>query len=211
MIGMQQIRHYFPNLTDIQYQQLEQLASLYQDWNTKINVISRKDMDNFYLHHVQHSMAIKKIINFKAGASVLDLGTGGGFPGIPLAILFPKTNFTLIDGTRKKLKVVEDVALQIGLENVTVIHKRAEELKGKFDFVVSRAVASIDKLWLWSERLLHYQQKHVVPNGLIALKGGNIKAELKLLPKGTYYEINSFKKIYQEDYFAEKCIVYVQA
>lgn len=207
---MQLIRKYFPELGEEQVRLLEQLGPLYQDWNQKINLISRKDIDNLYDHHILHSLAIAKIIRFKPGAEILDLGTGGGLPGIPLAILFPDVQFTLIDGTRKKIMVVEDIIQQLGLKNATARQIRAEELKGKFDFVVCRAVASLDKLLMWSRRLLKYQQQHALPNGLITLKGGNIKAEIKALPKGEYAEATPLSNFFKEEYYQEKYVVYVQ-
>lgn len=207
---MERILHYFPKLSDTQRSQFEQLEPLYRDWNSKINVISRKDIDHIYLHHVLHSLAIARLIAFKPGASIVDLGTGGGFPGIPLAILFPETNFTLIDGTQKKIRVVEEVAAAIGLANVTPLHVRAEEIKQTFDFVVTRAVAPLPQLKIWSIRLLSRKQQHSLPNGLIALKGGNIKEEIKALPRGEYVEVYPVNKFFTEPYFAEKCIVYVQ-
>lgn len=207
---MQTILSYFPNLTEKQQQQLAQLFDLYKDWNSKINVISRKDIDNLYAHHVLHSLAISNIIHFNEGAEVMDLGTGGGFPGIPLAIFFPETKFTLIDGTLKKLRVVEAIAESIELDNVKVLHKRAEEMKHKYDFIVSRAVASIDKLFAWSEPLLKKKESHAIPNGLIALKGGNIRTEVKALPRGTYSEITPLHHFFEEQYYEEKCVIYVQ-
>lgn len=207
---MEQLKLHFPNLSEQQYAQLAQLDSLYRDWNEKINVISRKDIDNLYVHHVLHSMAIAKYISFKPGAQVMDLGTGGGFPGIPLAILFPETQFTLVDSIRKKLTVVEDVALQLGLSNVRVQNSRAEELKPQFDFVVCRAVATIDKLMAWSRSRIKKNMMHALPNGLIALKGGNIKEELKLLGKNEYSEIVPIQKYFPDEYYDEKYVVYVQ-
>jgi len=209
---MNELLLHFPKLTEQQQAQFAQLFPLYQDWNAKINVISRKDIDNLYAHHVLHSLAISKIIRFRPNAQVLDLGTGGGFPGIPLAIMFPETKFTLIDGTKKKLQVVQEVATAIGLENVTILQQRAEEMKAKksFDFVVSRAVASIDKLFAWSARLISDTHEHAIPNGLIALKGGKVKAELKTLHRGTYFETTSLHKIFKTEYYEEKFIVYVQ-
>lgn len=208
---MQNILKYFPKLTDIQIQQFEQLEALYTEWNAKINVISRKDIDNLYERHVLHSMAIAKFINFKSGSDVLDVGTGGGFPGIPLAILFPHVRFHLIDGTRKKISVVQAVVDELGLKNVKPQQLRAEETKAKYDFVVTRAVATIDKLMLWSTRLLKHKPQHSMPNGLIALKGGKIKTELKLLPKGTYSEITPLSNYFKEEFFEEKYLVFVQA
>ncbi len=207
---MKTIQKYFPDLTDLQIAQLSKLQALYVDWNSKINVISRKDIDNLYLHHVLHSMAIAKFIQFVPGADILDLGTGGGFPGIPLAILFPETNFFLADGTKKKIRVVNEVIDSLDLKNARGHQQRAEELKIKFDFVVCRAVTTIDKLGVWAEMLLKEEQLHGQPNGLIALKGGNIKEELKLLPRKEYTEIVKLSKFFNEDYFEEKHLLYVQ-
>lgn len=207
---MQLIQSYFPKLSEQQIQQFEQLGPLYEEWNAKINVISRKDIDNLYERHVLHSLAIIKFIRFRTGAEILDLGTGGGFPGIPLAIFFPNVQFTLIDGTKKKIKVVQEVVDALGLTNVKAQQVRAEELKARYDFVVSRAVAGIDKLAFWSQRLLKNQDKHAVPNGVIALKGGNLRQEMKALPKGSYSEIYPLSDYYQQPFFEEKFLVYVQ-
>ncbi|MEM1319288.1 MAG: 16S rRNA (guanine(527)-N(7))-methyltransferase RsmG [Bacteroidota bacterium] len=207
---MQIIEKYFTRLSPAQQQALSQLFPLYQEWNAKINLISRKDIDNLYEHHILHSLAIAQYINFAPQARVLDLGTGGGFPGIPLAILFPNTQFTLIDGTLKKIKVVKAVAEALGLSNVTAIQIRAEEVKDRFDFVVSRAVASMEKLIPWSFRLLSKTHQHALPNGLIALKGGNVKAEFDALPNRHYYEVTPINDFFQEPYFEEKFLVYVQ-
>ena len=172
---MEIIQKYFPKLSERQLERFEALLSLYSDWNSKINVISRKDIDNLYERHVLHSLAISRLIAFGPGSRILDLGTGGGFPGIPLAIFFPEVQFTLIDGTRKKIKVVEEVCQALGLTNVRAMQVRAEELKKeRFDFVVSRAVAALDKLLPWCQRLLKREQQHSLPNGLICLKGGRI-------------------------------------
>ena len=204
------ILKYFPDLTETQKEQFSKLGALYTEWNQNINVISRKDIENIYPHHILHSLVIAKKLTFKAGSEICDLGTGGGLPGIPLAILFPEANFTLIDGTRKKITVVNEIIKAIGLENAKGIHVRAEEIKQTFDFVICRAVASIDKLALWSQRLVHDHQKHIIPNGLITLKGGNIKEEMKLLPKGSYSERWPVYKIFPEPFFDEKVMVYVQ-
>ena len=204
------ILKYFPELTEKQLAQFAQLGDLYAEWNQKINVISRKDIDNLYPHHILHSLAIAKKVNFRPGTKVLDLGTGGGMPGIPLAILFPEVQFTLVDGTRKKILVVQEVADAIGLKNVRAIHGRAEELKEKFDFVVCRAVASLDKLYHWSIRLVHDKHKHGLPNGLITLKGGDVKQEIKSLPKGNYVEVWPVTEVFPEEFFEEKVMVYVQ-
>lgn len=208
---MDKIREYFPDLTPLQDQQLTQLGDLYREWNQKINVISRKDIDHLYLHHVLHSMAIAKVVTFKAGARVLDLGTGGGLPGIPLAILFPETKFVLIDGIRKKITVVNEICNSLGLKNVEALQQRSEERKGaNFDYIVTRAVARLEKLIPTSFHLFTEEQKHALPNGLIALKGGNVKEEIKALGKGYYSEIYPMKEIFQEPFFDEKSIVYVQ-
>ena len=207
---MQIIQDYFPELSSEQLDQFAQLEELYRDWNQKINVISRKDIDNLYTRHVLHSLAIARMVSFLPDAEVLDLGTGGGFPGIPLAILFPETKFTLIDGTKKKIFVVNEVARSINLTNVQARQIRAEELKAKFDFIVTRAVASLDKLLLWSQKLIKKQQNHAWPNGLIALKGGNIEAEVKAIPKHEYVDIMPVLDIFEEPYFEKKYLVYVQ-
>jgi len=207
---MKNILRYYPNLSEKQIEQLTQLGPLYKEWNDKINVISRKDIDNLYQHHVLHSLVISNVIQFNKGSKILDLGTGGGFPGIPLAILFPEVQFTLIDGTRKKITVVNEVASAIGLENVNAQQIRAEELKQKYDFVICRAVASLDKLINWSFRLLSQKQTHGIPNGLITLKGGNIKEEIKALPRKEYVELYRLSKYFSEEYFEEKYVVYVQ-
>ncbi len=207
---MEIIREYFPQLTEKQAQQFSQLGDLYADWNSKINVISRKDIDNLYERHILHSLAIAKFIKFRTGSKIVDLGTGGGFPGIPLAILFPNVEFTLIDGTRKKITVVNAVAEAIGLGNAVGLQVRAEELKMRFDFVITRAVATLDKLRPWAQRLIHQKDVHPVPNGLIALKGGRINAEIAALGKGTYVETYPLNNYFKEAFFEEKYLVYVQ-
>lgn len=204
------IECYF-KLSDNQITQFDQLLPLYSDWNTRINVISRKDIDHLYERHVLHSLAIAKVLQFKPGSKVLDLGTGGGFPGIPLSILFPDTDFLLIDGTRKKIRVVREVATTLGLRNITATQIRAEEFRGMtFDFVVSRAVASLDKLIAWSRRLLSPRHQHALPNGLLALKGGNLQEEFRSLPKGEYTEQYAISRFFPSPYFSEKYVVYVQ-
>lgn len=207
---MELIKTYFPNLSDLQYEQLQQLGLLYQEWNSKINVISRKDIDHVYDHHILHSMAIAKFIHFKADANILDLGTGGGLPGLPMAILFPETNFRLIDGTRKKITVVQAIKDELGLKNIVARQIRAEEMKERFDFVICRAVASLDKLFEWSTPLLSKKEKHAFPNGLITLKGGDLEAEVEALPPGTYVDITPLNQYFKESFFEEKAIVYVQ-
>ncbi len=207
---MEIIKKYFSSFSKTQEEQLAQLLPLYQDWNEKINVISRKDIDNFYVHHVLHSLAIAAFIDLKKGSQIIDLGCGGGFPGIPLAIFFPEVKFTLIDSTAKKIKVVQAVSLALGLTNITAIHTRAEEYKGeKADFVVSRAVAEAGLLSHWSRRLVHEHHKNAIPNGLIALKGGDLKNELKTLPRGLTAEKYAISDYFSEPYFEEKYLVYI--
>lgn len=207
---MELIEKYFNNLTQNQKQQFSQLGNLYKEWNDKINVISRKDIDNIYLHHVLHSLAIAKVIDFQKGSQVLDLGTGGGFPGIPLAIMFPEVNFTLIDGTRKKIKVVNEVANAIDLSNAKGLHVRAEEHKVKYDFVVTRAVALVEKLVGWTHNLIHDDHQNIMPNGIIALKGGNVKKEIKQAPNKVFADIYPISDIFSEEYFEEKSVIYIQ-
>lgn len=207
---MEILLKYFPQLTEQQQQQLAQLGALYKEWNEKINVISRKDIDNVYDHHILHSLGITRLIHFAPGAEILDLGTGGGLPGIPLAIFFPKTKFTLIDGTRKKILVAEEIIGALELANVKARHIRAEELKQKFDFVVCRAVASLDKLAAWSFPLIKRPQQHALPNGLITLKGGDVMTEIKALPRGSYTERYALSDFFEEAYYQEKYIIYVQ-
>lgn len=210
-IIMDIINRYFDKLSAEQRQQLEQLDTLYRHWNEQINVISRKDIDNLYMHHVLHSMALAKVMQLKEGANVLDLGTGGGFPGIPLAILFPQTNFLLVDSIGKKIKVAAEIATTIGLENVETRVIRAEELKQKFDFVVTRAVASADKLVGWTRKLIAPKSQHAIPNGIWAYKGmTGIKEELKTLPSDCYTEIYPLSDYFKEDFFETKCLVYIQ-
>lgn len=211
---MSLLEKYFPSLTSEQRARFQQLVLLYTEWNAKINVISRQDIENLEERHVLHSLAIAKVIQFKPEANILDLGTGGGFPGIPLAIFFPETKFTLVDGTGKKIRVVQEVANALELKNVTALHARAEELKmnGQFDFVLSRGVAPLDKLLLWSQKLLKKKHLHTYPNGILALKGGDLRAEIRALPgKGdTYTEVFPIQDFFKEDFFKEKYVVYVQ-
>lgn len=208
---MEIILKYFPELNPVQIERLARLQPLYEEWNQKINVISRKDIGNLYVHHVLHSMAIARIIRFAPEAAVLDLGTGGGLPGIPLAILFPESYFTLIDGTQKKIKVVNAIVQGLQLDNVTALHARAEEQRRQFDFVVCRAVAPLNQLLSWSQPLIHRQHRHALPNGLITLKGGDIRTERKSLPRGTYSEVFPLFDFFDEPYYQEKYAVYVQA
>lgn len=208
------LEKYFPDLDAEQKERFGRLPGLYEEWNSKINVISRQDIANLVERHVLHSLAIAKVIAFKDGATVLDLGTGGGFPGIPMAILFPKVNFTLVDGTGKKIRVVQEVALALGLTNVKALHIRVEDLKmnGAFDFVISRAVAPLLQLMQWSHRFFKKKHTHAYPNGLIALKGGNLREEINAMPgRGSdYTEVFPVSKFFEEPFFEEKSVVYVQ-
>lgn len=201
------IKKYFPQLTPKQEEQFAALDALYHDWNAKINVISRKDIDNLYEHHILHSLAIAKYINFCEGTNVLDFGTGGGFPGIPLAIFFPEANFKLIDGTGKKVRVAQEVADAIGLENVLPSHLRGEEEKGKFDFIVSRAVMPLPDLMKIVKKNIASDQHNVLPNGVIVLKGGNLDEELK--PYKNIAEKTELSQWFDEEWFKEKYLIYV--
>lgn len=201
------IKKYFPQLTPKQEEQFATLDALYHDWNAKINVISRKDIDNLYEHHILHSLAIAKYINFREGTNVLDFGTGGGFPGVPLAIFFPEANFKLIDGTGKKVRVAQEVADAIGLENVLPSHLRGEEEKGKFDFIVSRAVMPLPDLMKIVKKNIASDQHNVLPNGVIVLKGGNLDEELK--PYKNIAEKTELSQWFDEEWFKEKYLIYV--
>ncbi len=209
---MEAIKKYFPRLDEKQLGQLTALGRLYEDWNSKVNLISRKDIENLYERHVLHSLAIAKVFQFTGGTEILDVGTGGGFPGVPLAIFFPEVKFHLIDGTLKKIKVVQDIIEKGGIENATAEQVRAEELKKrKFDFVVTRAVAPLAQLKIWSQRLFKEEEKNSMPNGLIALKGGEIQREINALPKGEYTEVYPVSDFFKEPYFQEKYVVYLQS
>lgn len=203
---MEEILKYFPNLTDIQKQQFEKLEELYQDWNAKINVISRKDIDELYTKHVLHSLAIAKIQKFEPGTYVLDVGTGGGFPGIPLAILFPETRFYLIDVILKKINVVKAVAEALELKNVKAEQIRAENIKGDFDFIVSRAVTNMPDFVSWVKDKIKKQNKHELKNGILYLKGGDLTEELKDFPKATEYNISEF---FDNEFFETKKVVHL--
>jgi len=207
---MEQILRYFPELTEKQVGQLSQLQTLYADWNEKINVVSRKDIDNLAERHVLHSLAVAKYITFTDNTSILDLGCGGGFPGIPLAILFPNANFHLVDSVRKKLTVVDAVADAIGLSNIRTNHSRVEDLKEEVDFVVVRAVAKLQKLLEWSRHLIKQTHKNGLPNGFICLKGGDLKNEIKDVSKHNYVEQIPIHQYFTESFFEEKYVVYVQ-
>ena len=204
---MQIIDKYFPGLSQRQKEQFNNLDALYRKWNAKINVISRKDIDNLYEHHVLHSMAIARIVRFKPSTSILDFGTGGGFPGIPLAILFPECRFCLIDGTGKKVNVAAEIAKAIGLENVEAIHQRGEEEKGKFDFIVSRAVMPMPDLVKIVSKNISRKQHNSIANGILALKGGNLSAELK--PYHKIIEVTPISQFFDEEWFREKSVIYL--
>ncbi len=209
---MDSIQKYFIDFTAMQQQQFAALKDLYMEWNEKINVISRKDMDNFYEHHVLHSLAIAARFEFVKDMEVMDLGAGGGFPGIPLAIFFPETHFHLVDSINKKLKVASEIAATIGLQNLTAQHTRAEDIKNrKFDVVVSRAVAPLKELWHWSRPLLrkkkHSTEPAEVPNGLICLKGGDLTQEI--FESGCKPLVWEIEKIFPKKFFAEKYLLYV--
>lgn len=204
---MELITKYFQGLTDEQRRQLAALYDLYSDWNAKINVISRKDIENLYEHHVLHSLAIGKAIHFKDGTRVLDFGTGGGFPGIPLAILFPKVQFKLIDGTGKKIRVATEVAQAIGLKNVKAEHLRGEEEQGKYDFIVSRAVMPLPDLVKIVRKNVSKTQQNAMMNGLIVLKGGNIEGEIHSFRK--HVEVLPISNWFEEEWFKEKNVIYL--
>lgn len=204
---MKEILKYFPDLTKEQQRQIAALDELYRDWNAKINVISRKDIDHLYEHHVLHSMAIAKIIQFRAGTKILDFGTGGGFPSIPLAILFPECDFKLIDGTGKKIRVAQEVCNAIGLKNCHPEHLRGEDEKGKYDFIVSRAVMPLPDLLKIVKKNISKEQHNVLPNGIICLKGGDLQEEMR--PFRNLVEISDISKFFSEEWFKEKNIIYL--
>ena len=204
---MELILKYFPNLTDEQKRQFAALYDLYIDWNAKINVISRKDIENLYEHHVLHSLGIAKIINFRAGSSIMDLGTGGGFPGIPLAILFPECKFHLVDSIGKKVRVATEVANAIGLKNTTFRHARTQEEKALFDFVVSRAVMPLADLIDIIKKNIAKEQHNALPNGLICLKGGELERET--MPVKNKTMISDLNQYFKEPFFETKKVVYV--
>lgn len=201
------ISKYFPHLSQKQMSQFEALQGLYGEWNAKINVISRKDIDNLYLHHILHSLAIAKFIDFKQDTNVLDFGTGGGFPGIPLAILFPNANFKLIDGTGKKIRVPNEVAHAIGLENVLAQHLRGEEEKGKFDFIVSRAVMPLPDLMKIVRKNVANDQHNALENGVIVLKGGDLQEEVR--PYRKIAMVEELSQWFDEEWFKTKNLIYV--
>ena len=204
---MEIILKYFPNLSTGQQQQFAALDALYREWNAKINVISRKDIDNLYEHHVLHSLAIARMVNFHAGTRILAFGTGGGFPGIPLAILFPECQFKLIDGTGKKIRVAQEVCNAIGLKNCLPCHLRGEEEKGKYDFIVSRAVMSLPDLVKIVRKNIAKESKNALPNGILCLKGGNLESELQ--PFHRIVESQELSTWFSEEWFKEKHVIYL--
>lgn len=203
---MDSIRNNFPDLSEIQIKQFSQLAELYEYWNAQINVISRKDIDALYLKHVLHSLGIAKVQAFHPGSKILDVGTGGGFPGIPLAILYPESEFLLIDSIGKKIKVVEAVAEAIGLKNLKAVHGRAEKVEGEFDFIVSRAVTNMDDFVKWTRRKILKKQRHELKNGILYLKGGNLDEELQNFPKASIYDLST---IFENPFFETKKVVHI--
>ena len=203
---MEIIQKYFTNLSDVQIEQFSKLQDLYKDWNLKINVVSRKDIDELYLRHVLHSLGIAKVMQFKAGAKVMDVGTGGGFPGIPLAILYPETQFHLVDSIGKKIKVVNEVVAGLGLENVKTTHGRVEEVKDTYDFIVSRAVAQMETFVRWNKGKIAKKQNHDLKNGILYLKGGDLSEELKLYTSATIYDLPDY---FEEEFFETKKVVHL--
>ncbi len=203
---MEQIKKYFPNLDEFQVSQFGQLESLYKEWNAQINVVSRKDIDELYLRHVIHSLGIAKVQHFEPKSHILDIGTGGGFPGIPLAILFPEVNFYLVDSIGKKIKVVNEVAESLGLKNVKASHIRAEEVAGTFDFIVSRAVTNMSDFVKWTRGKIKKKSKHELKNGILYLKGGDLTEELINFPKATIFDLPNY---FDEDFFETKKVVHI--
>lgn len=206
MIDTGIVYKYFPDLSPEQQEQIDLLGSLYKDWNQKINVVSRKDIDELYLRHVLHSLGIAKLIQFRPGTAILDVGTGGGFPGVPLAILFPEVHFTLVDSIAKKIRVVEDVVEGLNLMNVTVVNSRVEELQGQFDFVVSRAVAAMPTFVRWIKGKVHTNCTNTLKNGILYLKGGDLSEELTDFPHAFIYDLSDY---FDEDFFETKKVVYI--
>lgn len=207
MITVDIILKYFPDLTETQIAQFTQLESLYKEWNAQINVISRKDIDELYIRHILHSLGIAKVQPFKPGSRILDVGTGGGFPGIPLAILFPETNFLLVDSIGKKIKVVNGVAEGIGLTNLKAEHMRAEKVNGEFDFIVSRAVTAMPDFVKWVKKKCAKKQNHELKNGILYLKGGDLTEELSEFPNAKLFDLPDY---FEEDFFETKKVVHIQ-
>ena len=203
---MELIKHYFSDLDENQLIQFEKLNELYQDWNLKINVVSRKDIDEIYLRHVLHSLGIAKVQAFKPEAQILDVGTGGGFPGIPLAILFPETQFHLVDSIGKKIKVVEEVAAGLNLKNVKITNDRVENISGEYDFIVSRAVAQMETFVRWIKGRIAKKSEHQLKNGILYLKGGDLTEELQLYKSAKIYDLRDY---FKEDFFETKKVVHL--
>ena len=203
---MEDLLRYFDNLSNIQIEQFSKLEDLYKNWNSKINVVSRKDIDELYIKHVLHSLGIAKVQVFKPNSHILDIGTGGGFPGIPLAILFPESNFYLVDSIGKKIKVVQEISDELGLKNIKAEHIRAEEVKGHFDFIVSRAVTKMDDFVPWTRKKIAKKQNHELKNGILYLKGGDLKVELQNFPKATIFDLSDY---FKEDFFKSKKVVHL--
>ena len=203
---MEIIRKYFPNLTDLQVQQFSKLQELYKDWNLKINVVSRKDIDELYLRHVLHSLGIAKVLAFKSNTTIMDVGTGGGFPGIPLAILFPECQFHLVDSIGKKIKVVDEVVAGLQLENVKSTHGRVEDVNETYEFIVSRAVAQMETFVRWTKNKINKKQNNSLKNGILYLKGGDLTEELQKYTSATIYNLSDF---FDEDFFETKKVVHL--
>lgn len=203
---MNLISQYFPDLSEVQLNQFSKLEDLYTDWNARINVISRKDIDSLYMKHVLHSLGIAKVQPFLPNSRVLDVGTGGGFPGIPLAIMFPETKFVLVDSVGKKIKVVEAVVEALGLKNVTAIHGRAEKVKGEFDFIVSRAVTKMDDFVKWVRKKIRRKNKHKIKNGVLYLKGGDLTEELQNFPSAKIFDLTDY---FNDPFFETKKVVHI--
>lgn len=203
---MELVKRYFPNLTENQLHQFEKLNELYQDWNLKINVVSRKDIDEIYLRHVVHSLGIAKVQAFNPGAHILDVGTGGGFPGVPLAILFPETHFHLVDSIGKKIKVVDEVVAGLGLTNVKTTNDRVENTTGTYDFIVSRAVAQMETFVHWTKGKIAKKSNHELKNGILYLKGGDLTEELQSYPKAVIFDLSDY---FEEEFFDTKKVVHL--
>lgn len=203
---MELLEKYFPQLSPDQYDQFGALEELYRHWNEQINVVSRKDIDALYERHVLHSLGIAKVVRFNASARILDVGTGGGFPGIPLAILYPDTEFVLVDSIGKKIKVVDQVAQALGLNNVSAFHKRAESTEGSFDFVVTRAVTRMQGLVQWTHQKIRLESLHDLPNGILALKGGDLSDELRRYKKASIFPLSDY---FDAEFFETKVVVHL--
>ncbi|MFN4123605.1 MAG: 16S rRNA (guanine(527)-N(7))-methyltransferase RsmG [Flavobacteriales bacterium] len=206
---MSLIKKYFPEINKTHLEKLNELVPLYKEWNERINVVSRKDIDQLELHHVLHSLAIARRTKFNPGAKILDIGTGGGFPGLPLAILFEDTQFHLVDSIGKKLKVIDDIAGRLDIRNIQTTHTRVEQLKGNYDFIVSRAVAESSMLIQWTKHLLSVKQQHEIANGWLFLKGGDLTEELSKVPTNFHQEVMEIYNWFHEDFFRTKVLVYL--